>query len=172
MAPGQVYYVRRHVNDMFTPAGPDFTPVSIHTAGWITILDVKEDMAVAEVTHACDGIMEGDYLEPYVEPVIPGPATDGAPDYDHPVRIVMADEGRQTGTSGSMMLLNQGSDAGLRAGQTMTIFRTMQGGDAPVLDVGRATILSVRPKTALVRIDSSHDAVYIGDLGAVHRITQ
>jgi hypothetical protein len=40
------------------------------------------------------------------------------------------------------------------------------------VDVGRATVLSVRPQTALVRIDSSHDAVYIGDFAAIHRITQ
>jgi hypothetical protein len=58
-------FVRRHVRDMFTPASPDFTPISIHTAGWVTIIEVKDDAAVARVTHACDGILDGDHLEPY-----------------------------------------------------------------------------------------------------------
>ena len=35
---GQQYYVRRRVNDRFTPVTPDFQPISIHTAGWVTIV--------------------------------------------------------------------------------------------------------------------------------------
>jgi hypothetical protein len=41
----------------------------------------------------------------------------------------------------------------------------------PILEVGRATVLSVRPQTSLIRIDWSRQAVFIGDLAAVHRIT-
>jgi hypothetical protein len=166
---GQVYYARRHVRDMFTPAAPDFTPISIHTAGWVTIVDVKDDMSVAQVTHACDGIVNGDYLEPYVAPVAPPPAPGGQPDYEHPARIVMADETMQTGSAGTLMLINRGSDHGVRAGQNLTIYRDTLNGAGPVIDVGRGTILSVRPQTSLIRVDSSHDAVYIGDMAALHR---
>ena len=167
---GQMYFVRRHVRDMFTPASADFTPVSIHTAGWVTIVDVKEELAVAQVTHACDGVMEGDYLEPYTDAAVPPPALGGAPDYDHPARIVMADETMQTGSAGTLMLINRGSDHGVRGGQTLTIYRPTAGGDGPVLDVGRATVLSVRPQTSLIRIDTSSDAVYVGDMAAIHRV--
>jgi hypothetical protein len=171
--PGQRYFVRRHVRDAFTPAYLDFVPVSVHTAGWVTIVEAKENMAVATVTHACDGVIEGDYLEPYVDPVVPTAATvGGAPDFEHPGRIVMADERRQTGYPGLLMLLNRGSDHGVRAGQAITIYRETLNGQGPILDVARATVLSVRPQTALVRIDSSREAVYIGDLAAIHRITQ
>src|SRR6188768_3116936 len=45
--PGQVYFVRRYITDRFTPVTPDFTPQSIHTAGWITIVDARDAMAVA-----------------------------------------------------------------------------------------------------------------------------
>src|SRR5215218_4662028 len=67
LSPGQQYFVRRYVVDRFTPASADFTPFSIHTAGWVTILDARETIAVATVTHACDGVLSGDYLEPYAE---------------------------------------------------------------------------------------------------------
>jgi len=120
--PGQQYFVRRHVRDPFTPSTADFIPVSVHTAGWVTIVD--------------------------------------------------ADEGRQTGYAGLLMLVNRGSDHGVRAGQTLTIFRETLNGQGPIADVGRATVMSVRPQTALVRIDSTRGAVYVGDFAAIHRITQ
>jgi hypothetical protein len=89
------------------------------------------------------------------------------------------------------MVIDQGADQGLRAGQTLTIYRpapgrrgplnTMTGygasGPAPAdaglsLRVGTARVLSVQPHTALVRIESTREAVYIGDFAAVHRSTQ
>ena len=86
---GQQYFVRRYVKDYFTPMYTDVSSHSVHTAGWVTIVDAKNDLSVATVTHACDGIIEGDYLEPFVDPVFPPAAIAGAPDFDHPGRIVM-----------------------------------------------------------------------------------
>jgi hypothetical protein len=169
---GQMYYVRRQVRDNFTPVSTDFLPISIHTAGWVTVVDVKDYVSIATVTHACDGVLYGDYLEPFTSPVVPTPALSGEPDFANPARIVMGDERRQTGSAGSLMLINRGSELGVRAGQTLTIYRPTMSGLGPILDVGRATVLSVRPKTALVRIDSSREAVYIGDLAAIHRMQE
>jgi hypothetical protein len=187
---GQQYFVRRYVNDRFTPASGSFVPHSIHTAGWITIVDTSDDKSVATVTHACDGIIEGDYLEPFVDPVYPPAAVGGAPDFEHPGRLVMGDDRRQTGSAGSLMLMDRGTDHDIRAGQTVTIYReptpgaahgdpmygaaNTKGGAAtgPILEVGLGTVLSVGPQTSLVRIDSSREAVYLGDRVAVHRITQ
>jgi hypothetical protein len=138
----------------------------------VTIVDARDDMAVAQVTHACDGMLVDDYLEPFTEPVTPQPALGGEPDYEHPARIVMADQTMQTGSAGTLMLINRGTDAGVRAGQTLTIYRATMEGAGPSLDVGRATVLSVRPQTALMRVDSSRTEVYIGDLAAIHRIQQ
>ena len=170
MKKGQVYYVRRHVRDNFTPVALDFTPISIHTAGWVTIVETKDYVSIASVTHACDGIMYGDYLEPFTSPVVPPPALSGEPDYANPARIVMGDERRQMASEGMMVLINRGTEQGVRAGQTVTIYRPTMEGLGPVVDLGRATILSVRPKTSLIRIDSSRDAIAIGDLAAINRI--
>jgi len=167
---GQMYFVRRRVRDNFTPASLDFTPISIHTAGWVTIVDSKDDLSVAVVTHACDGVIDGDYLEPYTDPVVPPPAMNGAPDYANPARLVMADERRQSASEGTLMLINRGSDHGVRAGQTLTIFRPTVAGAGPNYEVGHATIVAARPQTSLVRIDATREAVYIGDLAAIHRI--
>ncbi|HYT69320.1 MAG TPA: hypothetical protein VEL51_23070 [Vicinamibacterales bacterium] len=170
--PGQQYFVRRYINDRFTPASVEFRPNSIHTAGWVTIITANDRMSVATVTHACDGVVQGDYLEPYVDPIVPAPAQDAQPDFAHPGRIVMADERRQMGYPGLVMLLNRGSDDGVRAGQAITIYRETLKGEGPTLMVGAATVLSVYSQASVVRIDSSRDAIFIGDLAAIHRITQ
>jgi len=167
---GQVYYVRRKVRDHFTPPTGDFIPSSIHTAGWVTIVDTKEYVSIATVTHACDALLYGDFLEPFTSPVVPAPALGGQPDYANPAHIVMGDERRQIGSEGMLMLIDRGTEQGARAGQTLTIYRETMNGLGPIVSVGRATILSVAPKSAVVRIDSSHEAVYVGDLAAINRI--
>jgi len=172
LKPGQVYFVRRYISDRFTPVSPDFTPHSIHTAGWVTIVDARDNMSVATVTHACDGVLEGDYLEPYADPVVPTTIADARPDFEHPARIVMADERRQAGYAGLFMLLNRGSDHGVIPGQAITLFRDAPGGGGPVLTIGTATVMRVFGQTSVVRIDYSTDAVWVGDLAAIHRITQ
>jgi hypothetical protein len=169
--PGQQYFVRRPVNDASTKPPKVGAVYGVHTAGWVTIVDAKESMAVATVTHACDGIMEGDFLEPYTDPLVPPPALSGSPDYEHPGRILLADERRQTGYPGLVMLIDLGTEGGVRAGQTLTVYRETLNGQGPVIDVGRATVLSVSPRSSVVRIDSSREAVYLGDLVAIHRIT-
>jgi hypothetical protein len=169
---GQQYFVRRPINDSYVRQPKVGGLYGIHTAGWVTIVDAKEWMAVATVTHACDGIMEGDFLEPYTDPVEPQRALGGKPDYEHPASIMMADERRQTGYPGLVMLIDRGTEAGIRAGQTATIYRETLNGQGPVIDVASATVLSVNPRSSVVRIDSSREAVYLGDLVAIHRITQ
>jgi hypothetical protein len=169
---GQQYFVRRALTDASTKQPKVGALYAVHTAGWITIVDVKENMAVGQVTHACDSLMEGDYLEPYVPPVPPSPALTGAPDYEHPGHIMLADEKRQTGYPGLAMLMDRGAQDGVRAGQLLTIYRETLNGQGPVIDVGRATVISVSAQSSLVRVDTARDAVYLGDMVAIHRITQ
>jgi hypothetical protein len=167
---GQRYYVRRYIEDRFSPT--TLLLHSVHTAGWITIVDVKDTLAVATVTGACDGVHEGDYLEPYTDPIVPPPAQPGAPDFAHPGVIIMADERRQMGYPGLMMIVNRGSDHDVRAGQGLTVYRETLGNGGPLLTLGTATVLSVRQQTSLIRIDAAREAIFLGDLIAIHRITQ
>ena len=171
---GQQYFVRRIVRDEFvwpTMAGEQQS-VSVHTAGWVTIVEVRDNLSAAQVTHACDGIIAGDYLEPFVEPADPPAVVEGAPDYEHPARIVMGDERRQTGSAGTLMMLDRGSNNDVRPGQTVTIFREPVSGLGPIYQVGRGTLVDVRPQSSLLRIDSTREAVYIGDFAAVNRLSK
>ena len=168
---GQDYYVRRVVADRFVRAAGDNVPrSSIHTAGWVRIEDAQTDSAIATVIKACDAIEEGDYLELFVKPTVPASAeAAGEPDFANPGHLVLGDERRQMAAAGDLMVLDRGSDHGLRAGQHLTIFRTTGNGTGPIARVAEATVLVVSPETSTIRIDKTSDAVNVGDLVAIHR---
>jgi hypothetical protein len=167
---GQDYYVRRLVSDQFAHPGSDkLKTYSIHTAGWIHIEDAQTDTSIASIVKACDGIMEGDYVEPYVKPTVPAETLGGEPDYANPGHLVLGDDRRQMGGTGDLMVVDRGSDHGIKAGQRFTIFRTTGGGSGPIAKIGEATAMMVKPDTTVVRIEKVIDAVTVGDLVAIHR---
>jgi hypothetical protein len=167
---GQDYYVRRVVADKFAHPGSDkLKNYSIHTAGWIHIEEAQNDTSIASIVKACDGIMEGDYLEPYVKPAVPPEALGGEPDYADPGHLVLGDDRRQMGGNGDLMVVDRGSDHGIKAGQRFTIFRPTGGGSGPIAKIGEAIAMVVKPDTTVVRIDKVIDAVVVGDLVAIHR---
>lgn len=169
---GQRYFVRRPIVDHTRKQPKVGALYGVHTAGWVTVVDVKDSMAVATVTHVCDPITEGDYLEPFTSPSLAAPALIGTADYAHPGHIMMADERRQMGYPGLTMLMDRGSEDGVRAGQVLTLYRETLNGQGPLIDLGRGTVLSVTPQHSLILIESSREAIYIGDFVAIHRITQ
>jgi hypothetical protein len=167
---GQEYFVRRAIRDQFTQARSDgVQTLSIHTAGWIKIVETSTDAAIATITRACDALEEGDYLEPFMLPPVPSAKAAGEPDYAHPGHVILGDDRRQMGAPGDMMVLDRGSDHGLRVGQRLTIFRPTAGGTGPVARIGEAIALVVSPETAVIRIEKTTDPIYVGDLVAIHR---
>ncbi len=167
---GQDYFVRRVVRDRFAREDADkLKNYSIHTAGWIHIEDAQSDTAIATVVKACDGMMEGDYLEPYVKPAVPAEALGGEPDYSDPGHVVLGDDRRQMGGNGDLMVVDRGSDHGIHAGQRFTIFRQTGGGSGPIAKIGEGIAMTVNPGTTVVRIEKVIDAVVVGDLVAIHR---
>ena len=168
LKPGDEFFVRRVVDDRLTEQNPGVYPISIHAAGAVQVVEAQADSSIAVVTYNCDNITEGDYLERYQPPVVPTGQVGTTPDFAHPGKLILGAERRQTAAPGNFMVVDRGSDHGLRTGQQMTIFRrTIEGG--PVSTVGLATVYSVQPESSVIRIESSIDAVYIGDLVAVHR---
>jgi hypothetical protein len=171
IAAGQQYFVRRVVEDRFIVRTVEKQPLSIHTAGWVTIVDAQANVSTAKVSGACDGISEGDYLEPFVAPAAatPAPAA-GEPDFVRPARVILADNRRQLGSGGgSLMVIDRGSDHGLRAGQRLSVFRTSLNGSGPIMTIGDAVVSSTQFETSLIRIEKSREAIQVGDLVAIHR---
>lgn len=166
---GDEYFVRRIVADRFTEVRPGVFPVSIHTVGTVQIIDTHTDASIAVVTYGCDGVIEGDYLERFEPATLPTEERGATPDFSRPARLILAADRRQVAAVGQFMVLDRGSDHGIRAGQLLTIFRPTIGKDGPVATIGTAKVYVVQPERSVVRIESSIDAVYVGDLVAIHR---
>lgn len=167
--PGQHYFARRVIADRFAVQTTEAVPRSIHTGGWITIIEVQANVSTAKVSESCDGVSEGDYLEPLALSPVAAPADAGAPDFDRPARLILADDRRHIGGRGSLLLLDRGSVHGLRPGQRLTVFRRALDGAGPVITIGAAFVAKADAETSLVRIESSREAVQVGDLVAIHR---
>lgn len=165
---GQHFFVRRVIADRFAVRTTEATPRSIHTAGWLTIVEARTDVSVATIGESCDGISEGDYLEPLALPAPVEAADAGEPDYAYPGQVILGDERRQLGAEGALMVVDRGSDHGLRPGQRLTIYRhTIDGG--PVVKLADAVVVSTQPESSTVRIGRSSESVQVGDLVAIHR---
>ncbi len=169
LKPGDEFFVRRVVDDRFTENRPGIYPISIHAAGAVQIVEAQPDASIAVVTYSCDNIFEGDYLERYQRPVMPSAQVGTRPDFAHPARLILGAERRQIASPGNFMVVDRGSDHGLRPGQQLTIFRRTAIENGPVSTIGVATVYTVQPESSVVRIESSLDAVYVGDLVAIHR---
>ena len=171
---GQRFFVRRVIDDQFAEAAIGVKSMSIHTAGWVTILDAEADAAVAQITEACDTVLIGDYLEPFVIPSGPRPAPPAVvsgPDYSRPARVILGDERRQLGGESVVMVIDRGSDHGIRLGQPLTVFRYTIAGktSGPIATLGEAVVVEVHPETSLMQIRRSREAIEVGDLVAIHR---
>lgn len=184
---GQEFFVRRVPRDMGA-LGPDRNhPLSVHTAAWIRLIGVGPTSATASITHACDGIMLDDYLEPFVPPLVAAAAIDGTPQFEHLARIVTGDEGRTTLAIGDFTTIDRGSDHGIVNGQRFSVYRDTvssvvyrgMSGSAPsrdvggsaglLVEVGTVIAIAVRPESSTVRVVQARDAIRRDDFIAIRR---
>jgi len=143
-------------------------PHAIVTAGWVHIVSVNDSVAIAMIDNACDVVMQGDYLEPYVEPA---PATDtdrtdtsGTLDFTTPAHVLFGDYSRQIGGGGDMMLADIGQRQGAMLGARFAIYRDLHQAGLPLAVVGEAIVVSVGSDSSLIRLTRTTDAVQTGDL--------
>jgi hypothetical protein len=160
---GQQYFVRRPII-----SGSDRShPRAIDTLGWIRIVAVNENTAIARMDHFCGGVYAGDYLEPFVAPAL-------APDLigDEPVgdvnfsrlsHVVGGPETRIAAGSGGLMLIDRGADQDTTPGLRFGVYRDLREPGMPLASVGEGVVLSVGKSMSLVRITRSRDAVVAGD---------
>jgi hypothetical protein len=181
LAAGQEYYVRRLIRN-FGAMGPDEKhPVSVHTAAWVRILGVDAVVATATVTHACEGILLDDYLEPFSPPLVPArtlPA--GAAQFDNMGHILTGDEARISAGIRDFMTIDRGSNTGVVMGQRFLVFRDKRTSEVntsgysemlqvdlkrlPLVEIGEVVVVAVRPDAATVQVTVARDAIRSGDL--------
>jgi hypothetical protein len=167
---GQRFYVRRPV----TFGGELSNQLhAVRTAGWVRIVAMNDTTAIATVEVACAAIMQGDYLDQFVAPVVPDGAdlTDasGQPDFSALGHVMFGNEEVPAGGAGDFMLIDRGMSQGLRPGARLAVYRDLQVGGLPLTWIGEGIVISTSPQTALMRITSSRDAVQTGDFVAIRK---
>jgi hypothetical protein len=164
---GQEYFVRR----VLKSAGNynDKVPHQVHTIGWLRVVAVNATTAIASVDHACGDILAGDYIEPFQMPQIPNGDitavdTTREPDFSSIGRVLYGSNERRSAGPGDYMLIDRGADQSVELGAPYAIYRDLGIAGTPLTAIGEATVVSIGPTMALVRINRSRDAVMSGDL--------
>ena len=166
---GQEYYVRRVQPAERREVSRD-NPATIRTAGWIRIYAVDEKMSLATVTHACDSIETGDYLEPLVLPQpTPAVVTNVAAQRSNYGRVLVGADGRRAFGRDDYFIVNRGSDHGVTLGAQFVIYRDKEQAENFLFELGEAVAVDVRPETSTLQVTLSRDAFLEGDYVALRK---
>ena len=167
---GQQFFVRR-ANKFGSPS--DRRWQGIRTLGWIRVVAVNASTAIATIDHICDAIAQGDYLEPYAAPVVPTDTghdqASGEPDFTAIGRVLSGIEDHHTAGAGEFVLIDRGTDQGVKPGERYAIYRDVGTTGLPLAAVGETVVLIVGKSMALTRITRSQDAILRGDYVAPRR---
>lgn len=159
---GQQFYIRRPV-----VSGVDrMHPKAIRTLGWLTVVSLNDQTAIARVDHFCDAITTGDYLEPFVAPSLPADVESrsaGEPDFSSLGRVLNGPEDTSSGAVGGVMMIDRGSDQQLAPGARFSVYRDLHTAGMPLTNVGEGVVLSVGKSMSLMKITRSRDAIVTGD---------
>jgi hypothetical protein len=162
---GQQFYVRRPnrfgMYDSTRRQGS-------RTVAWIRVVAVNESTAIATFEHLCGPVAQGDYLEPFVAPVVP-PGADrddatGEPDFNAMGQIVSGNENRSDMGAGDFMLIDRGSEQGMKPGTRLALYRDVGASGMPLASLGEAIVISTSLRMSLTRITRTRDAVRNGDV--------
>ena len=162
---GQEYFVRRVVSSRFNSSAASV----LHTAGWIRIVGADREVSIAEVVRVCDGLRQGDFLEPFTLPETIEVHAAGEPDYDNPGKILFGLDGRVLIAEHQYFVVGLGSLNDVVPGQRFTVFRHTLGGFTAVTDLGEAVAVAVDDGWTTARMTRLRDVVEVGDLVAPQR---
>ena len=167
MALGQDYFIRRVARTAETYR--DKLPHQVYTVGWLRVVAVNDKTTIANVEHACGDILVGDFLEPFEMPALPpgditAVDTTHEPDFTSISKVLYGSEERRSSGAGEFMLIERGMNQEVAVGGHYAIYRDLKVTGTPLSAIGEATVVSVGPTMALIRINRSRDAVFSGDL--------
>jgi hypothetical protein len=142
---------------------------TVQTGGWVRVVAANEKMALVSPVHTCGDLRAGDYLEPFVAPVVMEgsagtPLVQGELNFDAYARVLHGDVERQSVGSNEFATLDHGFDRNIRVGTRFAIYRDLKLAQNPLKRIGEAIAVSVGPSMTLVRVTTTRDAVFGGDI--------
>ena len=166
---GQEFLVRR-VQAASREAVTRRTPATIRTAGWVRVYAVDETLALVTITHACDTIQVGDYLEPFALPQVTAASPDRPrPQRENYGRVRSGQDGKRTFGKDDFFVVDRGSDHGVTPGTTFVLYRDKRADGNFLFELGEAVAVDVRPESSTLRVTVSADAIQWDDYAAMRR---
>jgi hypothetical protein len=166
---GQEFYTRRILIASREKITRE-TPATVVTTGWIRVWAVEDTMSLATVTHACETVDIGDYLEPFVLPTVPTFASNKPkPERDNYGRVLTGDSRRTSFGKGDYFLLDRGSEQGITPGAQFVMYRNKEQAQNFLYDLGEAVAVEVTSQSSTLLVTVSRDAILAGDLVAIRK---
>ena len=160
---GQEFYTRRVLASGEVRVGPT-NPGTIRTTGWIRVWAVDEDMSLTTITHACDTVDVGDYLEPFALPTVPVMSQLTGPPERGNYGLVLSGQDRRTQFgSGDYLLINRGSSQGVTAGARFVVYHDQKTPGNFLFQIAEAVAVDVKADTATLHVLTAIDAISAGD---------
>jgi hypothetical protein len=164
---GQKYFIRHLQLGLDGEPPSPLTPAPIRTAGYLTVVAADERFALARIDFACDAIEAGDYLDPFVEPVLPTTlAADGASNFADMARVLFGTDRRQQFGAGDITNIDRGSAKGVGIGTRVAFYRDRQNG-TPLVELGSGVVIDVAAESAKVVLIRANTAILSGDYVAI-----
>jgi hypothetical protein len=163
IAVGQEYYTRRPL-----PAAPGRisgrNPGTIRTTGWIRVWAVEEEMSLATISHACETVDVGDYLEPFGLPSVPRPSSaTGVPERGNYGHVLSGQDRRTSFGLNDYLLIDRGSSQGVAVGARFVIYRDKRTPGNFLFEIGEGYVVDVKADTATLHVLRAIDAITAGD---------
>jgi hypothetical protein len=167
---GQEFYVRRLQVDEQSVSITRTTPGTVRTTGWIKVYAVDDEWSLVTVSHACDTIEIGDFLEPFALPTVPQVAKDRPkPQRGNYAKVVGGDDRRTTFGAGDYLVINHGSDHGIERGSQFVLYRNKEQPQNFLYELGEAIAVDVKPELTTLHVTMSIDSIQVGDLVALRK---
>jgi hypothetical protein len=183
---GQEYFVRRVLGPRGSRISRE-TPATVQTTGWVKVYAVEKTMSLVTVSHACDTIETGDYLQPFTvpQPVV-AEANAPKPQRENYGHILIGANRRTLFAKDDFFMVDRGSDHGVSVGEKFVVFRDKRKietmklpgiKDLPdeittpefLYELGEAVVVSVEPETSTLLALTSRGAFLSGDYVALRK---
>lgn len=172
LAVGQRYIASRLNRDerYFPRNGESFG--GLRVTGFITVFAVNQWNALARIDFACDAVQSGDYLEPFVETVLPETAAPMLyPDFTDRGAILFGADNRELLGHGDVTSIDRGSAHGVTPGARFAVYRDKHNG-LPLIYIGDVVVLTTTEITSKVMVTKAVADILRGDTIVPRRLTE
>lgn len=169
LAIGNRYIAQRVHGDINAFPRPGEGYGDLRITGVVGIRALDDINAIGEIELACDSVESGDFLEPFVEPVIPTDATAMVPpDFSDRASLLFGVDNRVMFGDGDLVSIDRGTVQGVLPGARYAIYRDGHDG-MPLVHIGEAVVMTTNETTSKIMVTRATDAISGGDIAVPRR---